>query len=122
MAGNTLGSRTLYRYFTDSGEQGVYLTDTDLGLAIGATPAAGSDPRVTLYGLTKRYVLCENGDGSVRKRVVVPTADNTSFLAGGTLTIDGMSFIITGRVGEKQTFGKGGAGGEGGSGGGGTGG
>lgn len=116
MAGNALGPRTLYRYFTDSGEQGVYLTDTDLGTAIGATPAAGSDPRVTLYGLTKRYVLCENADGSLRKKVTVPTADNTSFLTGGTLTIDGVSFLITGRVGEKQTFGKGGAGGAGGGG------
>lgn len=116
MAGNTLGPRALFRYTTDSGEQGVYLTDVDLGNAIGAVGAAGSDPRVTLYGLTKRYVLCENADGSIRKKVVAPTADNTSFLTGGTLTIDGVTFIITGRVGEKQTFGKGIAGGGGGGG------
>lgn len=122
MAGNTLGPRTLFRYFTDNADQGVYLTDRDLGLAVGATPAAGSDPRITLYGLRKRYVLCENADGSVKKRVVCPRIENDKFINGGTLTIDGETFIITGRVGESQTFGKGTAGGEGGSGGGGTGG
>lgn len=117
MAGNSLGPRRLYRYFTDNDEQGVYLTDEDLGVAVGATAAAGSDPRVTLYGLTKRYVLCENADGSLRKKVTIPTSTNDKFLNGGTLTIDGVTFIITGRVGEKQTFGKGGAGGAGGGGG-----
>lgn len=106
MAGNTLGARKLYVYTADDGTEGVYLTDENLGTAIGATPATSSDPRVTLYGLSKRYVLAENADGTLRKKIVVPTNDDTQFLNGGTLTIDGTSFVITGRVGEKQTFGK----------------
>lgn len=107
MAGNSLGPRALYNYIDDNGNQGVYLTDVNLGSAINATLAGSGDPRVKLYGLRKRYVLCENADGTKKKRVTCPTNDSTAFLAGGTLSIDGEEFIVTGRVGEAQTFGKG---------------
>lgn len=104
MPGNRLGQRGRFLYTADDGVDYNYLTDLDLGSAMGAGFAPFGTPDLPRL-LTPRYVLAEASDGA-KKKVIAPTVDNTAYLSGGTVTVDGETFQITGRVGEKYTFGR----------------
>lgn len=105
MPGNFLGARRYYKYTTDTGEEFKYQTDANLGEAV----AAIQDD--TLPDLPRRfyprYVLCEDDDGN-KKKVICPGLGTAPYLADHTtvVTIEGVSFKTTGRVGEKRTFGR----------------
>lgn len=104
MAGNLLGVRRYYSYTTDSGVDYKYLTDEDLGTAIGAT-LNDTNPDFPRR-FSPRILHCRDAEGN-KKRVVVPTVGNSAYAADAstTLTIDGVDFETTGRVGERMTFG-----------------
>lgn len=104
---NTLGQRGYYAYTDDSGAQFKYLTDRDLGAAVGATLNA------TLPDLPRRfrprgiYVEATVSGRRVRKFVICPTADNEAYAANESqvVTIAGTGFNSTGRRGERVSFG-----------------
>ncbi len=107
--GNRLGPRATFVYETDSQENIVYQADRSVGLAVGnvlATTAERPSSINTRY-LTGRYVLLESAaDPTVRKRVFIGDALNTLFAADSSqnVTINGVVFRTTGRVGEKVSF------------------
>lgn len=107
MAGNRIGPRARFLYTTDGGEARNYLTDDDHGSAMGAGYAPAGTPAIT--GIRPRYVIAVASDGVTKRRIVSPTPDNTAYLSGGNIILDGETFQITGRVGESQTFGRFGA-------------
>lgn len=104
MAGNLLGARRYYAYTSDSGVAYKYLTDLDLGTAIGAT-LNDTNPDFPRR-FSPRVLYCKDENGN-RKKVIVPTVGNSAYAADAstTLTIDGVAFETTGRVGERLSFG-----------------
>lgn len=105
MTGQTVGPRSYYTYTSDGGTDYSLLLDDTLAAAAGLTAGttAPSPPR----RFSPRVVLLQATVGGriVRKRLVV-NADNALYQTDvtGTITIDGVSFGSTGRVGEKATF------------------
>lgn len=107
MAGNTLGARRYYAYTSDSGQQYKYLTDQNLGEAVGAVL------NDTLPDLPRRFkprgVRVEGDvDGDlVRKFLICPLTTSAPYAAQGstTVSIDETDFKTTGRRGERATFG-----------------
>lgn len=106
MAGNLLGARKYYAYTLDDGtSQYKYLTDENLGEAVGAVE------NDALQDLPRRFeprgVYAEDDDGN-RKFVICPTVGNATYVATSstTITIDGTAFKTTGRRGERQSFGR----------------
>ena len=107
--GNRLGPRATFEYETDSLETILYQADRSVGIAVGntlATTAARPSSINTRY-LTGRYVLVEAvGDPNVRKRIFIGDRLNTLFSGdtSQTVTINGVEFQTTGRVGERVSF------------------
>lgn len=107
MAGNTLGSRRYYRYVDDTGVEFSYLTDQDLGTAVGATEDD------SLPGLPRRFkprgIHCQAEiDGNLRRKfVVIPDTSDTAHWENQStkITIDSQEFSVTGRRGEQRSFG-----------------
>ncbi len=108
-SGNTLGPRATFVYQTDSQEDIVYQADRSVGLAVGnvlATTAQRPSSINTRY-LQGRYVLVEaQNDPSVRKKIFIGDPLNTLFAADSSqnVTINGVVFVTTGRVGERVSF------------------
>lgn len=119
MAGNTLGPREKFLYTTDSGVQIRLNTDKDLGQAGGLTQATAGQGATKPLGMTPRGVWCQRsvtqapdgagtGEGTSRiQRKFIPCGAESALYKSDTpqnVTIDGATFITTGRVGEKQRF------------------
>ena len=104
MAGNLSGARRYYAYTSDSGVEYKYLTDEDLGTAIGAT-LNDTNPDFPRR-FSPRRIHCRDDDGN-KKSIIAPTTTNTAYAADAstTITIDTVDFSTTGRTGEKMTFG-----------------
>lgn len=108
-AGNVLGKRATFTYTTDGNEEVVFQQDRSVGLAIGNTLATASTRPTSVNGryLRGRYVLVQGKtDPSLKKRIICGTADNSAFAAEGSteLTINGVEYVTTGRVGEAVSF------------------
>lgn len=105
MAGNTLGERSYFAYTSDTGQAFKYLTDDDLGEAVGATP---NDTNPDLPRRFKpRGVYVQHPDTGQRKFLICPTLANTVYAANAsqTVSIDDEDFKTTGRKGEQVSFG-----------------
>ncbi len=103
---NTLGPRGWYSYTSDGGEIYAILTDVDLATAGNLTAATGAAPQLPRR-FKPRVLLCEAtiSGRKVRKEIVVQ-ANNGAYASdlGGTVTVAGTTFSITGRRGEKVSF------------------
>lgn len=101
--GNRLGSRGLFVYTADDGLSYKVRTDSDNAAAGGFTAATNEDdlPR----GMKMRYLNLQLVDAgkTYRKRLycAVPNATPYTSSTGSTVTVDGASWTITGKVGEK---------------------
>lgn len=107
-SGNTLGVRRYYQYTTDGGNTYKYLTDETLGTAMNATlndTAPNLPKRFKPRGV---YIQGTVAGQKVRKFVISPTSDNTTYAAEAStaVTIDGVNFGTTGRKGEQFSFGR----------------
>lgn len=104
MPGNLLGERRYYAYTDDTGETYTYLTDEDLGTAVGATLDDSNPPFPRRF--EPRGVYVQDTEGN-RKFLICPTTDNTYYSSNSSqdITIDTATFKTTGRRGEKQSFG-----------------
>ena len=95
-----LGPRSRYQYQGDDGT--IYKMNrrnADMD-AIGNDHAAASVP--PLPGtITPRRVFFKGVDGS-RKHIDVSDVGNTFYQSGGTLTVDGIVYTATGRLGERD--------------------
>lgn len=103
---NTLGSRGWYIYTSDGGTSYAILTDDDLATAAGLLPATGALPQLPRRFKT-RVLLCEaEVEGSKVRKELTVQANNARYAAevGGSITIDGTQFVVTGRRGEKMSF------------------
>lgn len=108
-AGNVLGKRATFVYTTDGSEDVVFQQDRSVGLAVGNVLATSSTRPTSVNGkyLRGRYLLLQGKDDpSLKKRVIVGKIDNSSFAAEGSteITINGVVFVTTGKVGEAVTF------------------
>ena len=107
--GNRLGRRATFLYITDSLEEVAYTGDRSVGVAVGNTIPAnpGRPTSVNSRYLRGRYVLVQQKDDpTVRKRITIGSADNTLFAGDSAqeVTINGVVFVTTGRVGEAVSF------------------
>lgn len=107
MPGNSLGPRRWFAYTADNGDQYKYLTDQNLGEAVGAV--LNDQLPGFPFRFRPRFVYCEGTvDGDfLRKKVVCPLTTTPAYAAlnSTTLTIDEAEFKTTGRRGERATFG-----------------
>lgn len=103
--GQTLGERRWFRYDTDKDTPFKILLDQTLGAA------GGLEEDDTGNSLPKRFepryvwVEGEVGGEKVRKRIVCSRTSSLYSSVPTNVTIDGVQFRSTGRVGEKQVFG-----------------
>jgi hypothetical protein len=107
--GNRLGPRATFEYETDALETILYQQDRSVGEAVGNTIATTAARPSSIDGryLRGRYVLVEaKDDPTVRKRIFIGKNDNTLFAADESqeVTINGVVFVTTGRVGERVSF------------------
>lgn len=109
--GNRLGPRSFFTYTTDNGEEFKVLQDESVANAVGNDPAGTGLPRLATSGtipVTCRYVLLQGvTDESIKKKVIIGDPDNEIFntLSASTVTINNVSFVTTGRVGERASWG-----------------
>lgn len=113
MAGNTLGPRKKVKYTTDSGVDIRLSLDADKANLAGAglsTAIVGTIPKPTGFKPRGVYVtgnVAADGDpvNYVRKFIVC-AADSSLYASDQpqAVTIDGVSFVTTGRRGESQRF------------------
>lgn len=108
--GNLLGSRATFLYETDGGTSYNMLLDESVSSAVGnnlstvnvaALRASGRRP------IGPRYILLSLvSDPTVRKTAIICDAANPLFArdAAGTVTINGVAWNITGRIGEQASF------------------
>lgn len=107
MPGNTMGARRYYAYTSDAGQQYKYLTDQNLGEAVGAVlNDVLPDMPKRFRPRTVRVEGTVEGD-TVRKYVIcpLPTTPAYAAIASTTLTIEEAQFKTTGRRGERASFG-----------------
>ena len=107
--GNRLGERATFVYTTDGSEDVVYQQDRSVGLAVGNTLATTSTRPTSVTGryLRGRYLLLQGKDNpEIKKKVVVGDIGNSLFAAEGSqeVTINGVVFVTTGKVGESVSF------------------
>lgn len=103
------GSRKYMMYTLDGGSTVAKQVDESNGEALGFDDYTGTAPTATAIealALRKmRYILCVNSaDPTQKRRFWVGKPDNTAYLVGGTVAIDGITWQISGSVGEKKTF------------------
>lgn len=104
MAGE-LGGRSAYRYVSDKGTAYEIYTRDALATAAGLTPVtAGSLPGKPVM-LKPRHVwgIHLNAGRDLKQKLICNTSFG-GFLNGGSFTVAGTSFQITGRVGEKESY------------------
>lgn len=107
--GNRLGERATFVYTTDGSEDVVFQQDRSVGLAVGNTLATTSTRPTSVTGryLRGRYLLLQGKDDpNIKKKVVVGDIGNSLFAAEGSqeVTINGVVFVTTGKVGESVSF------------------
>jgi len=103
MAGNRLGPRGWYSYTSDTDDVYAIYTDVDLATAGGLTPAtAGTEEKPSR--LQPRYLVLKSIAGRPTTKRLIVNSDNALYETGGSVTVEGESFTITGRVGEQFTF------------------
>ena len=108
--GNRLGPRGTYLYVSDSSVSYNVSLDDSVATAIGntlSTNAAFPVLKATQRRpISPRYVLLQlQSDPAVSKRVIVGDVDNALWTssAASTVTINGVAYTITGRVGERRS-------------------
>lgn len=117
--GNRSGPKGKYQYITDSGKKIKLRMDKDLATAIGLTASQPGDVTKPDY-FTPRGIYCQRAvpqapDGAgtgegvtyLARKFIPCNADSQYYKTdeGKDITIEGETFQITGRVGERQTFG-----------------
>jgi hypothetical protein len=104
--GNSLGPRNWYRYTDDGGAPFAVFLDADLANAGGfqAYDGDADDPIASTY-LELRFVNGKRDNGQ-RKRIPVATRTNPVYAAATStnVTVDGVVFAISSRIGEKRQF------------------
>lgn len=104
--GNVLGERRTYLYVSDRGDSYNMDVDNSIAVAVNNTPSTDA----TLPGLRvsqqrplrPRYILAENVDGTIRKKIVIGSATNPLFIGTETeFTANGVLFSVTSAQGEK---------------------
>jgi hypothetical protein len=113
------GSKRYFAYFDDGGDEHYAQLDesvaesTALGFGVSVTPAVYADPGRRLrvsgtYPIEMRYVLAErvDGDGRVVRRKFRVGATSASIWSGSPygVTVDGETWNVTTRVGEKRFY------------------
>lgn len=103
--GNVLGERRTYVYVTDAGVSYNMDVDNSIAVAVDNTPstnAALPGLRVSQKRpLRPRYILAENADGTIRKRIVIGSAANPLFVGTDSeFTANGVVFSVTYAQGE----------------------
>lgn len=117
--GNRLGPRKRYLYETDDIDV-FYILTTDEDLALAGLGTGGGAPseydpanppaNVTICPAPRRFkprvVHMQNEATGARKSLIAfsSTADLYAVSSGGTVTIDNLAFVATGRRGEQLTF------------------
>jgi hypothetical protein len=104
MAGE-LGGRSAYRYVSDKGTAYEIYTRDALASAAGLQPVtAGTLPGRPVM-LRPRHVwgLSVQSGRDLKQKLICNTSF-AGFLNGGTFTIGSASFVITGRVGECESY------------------
>lgn len=108
--GNRLGPRGTYLYESDAGVTYNISLDDSVATAVGntlSTNAAFPVLKATQRRpLSPRYILTQLvSDPSVTKRIIVGDATNALWTssAASTVTINGVAYTVTGRVGEKRS-------------------
>lgn len=108
--GNRLGPRGTFVYTSDSLVEYNISLDRSVSIAVGNTLSTDAAlPNVRASGnrpIEPRYfLLALTATPTIKKKAIVCDADNTTFAADGasTLTINGVSWTVTGRVGEKRS-------------------
>ena len=107
-SGNTLGVRRYYAYESDGGTAYKYQTDETLGTAMNATLNDSNPNLPKRFKPRGVYVQATVAGQTVRKFVIAPKNDNTTYAAESStaLVIDGVTFGTTGRKGEQLSFGR----------------
>lgn len=110
LVGNRLGDRAEYLYVADDGTNYRFTGDESVNDAIGNVAPAGTETRISVTSncpISPRYVYVElDSDPSVRKKIYIGDATLALYatLAPTQVTINGVGFTTTGRVGERATF------------------
>lgn len=103
MAGNRIGPRGWFNYTSDTDETYAIFTDVDLATAGGLTAAtAGTTEKPRR--LQCRYLVLKSTVGTRTTKRLIVNADNALYSDGGSIVVEGESFVVTGRVGEQYTF------------------
>lgn len=106
-SGNRLGPRAVYQYTTDGGIEINLLLDDDLVLTNSGL-IFGDDGTTAPKRFKPRVVFAQASvDGKIARKAFVcgsPTAPLYVANAPQTITLDGLTFVTTGRRGETQTF------------------
>jgi len=106
MTGNTLGARRYYKYTNDNDEVYSYLTDKDLGDAVGDDLDDSNPPFPRRFKPRGVYVQATIDNRLTRKFLVIGDTSNDLWSdSSETIEIDGVSFSSTGRRGEALSFG-----------------
>lgn len=108
--GNRLGPRKTFVYVSDSSVNYNIFLDESVATALGNDPSTnGGFPILRASGkrpIEPRYVLLAlQSDTSIRKKAIMGDYTNSLFLssAPSQVTINGVIWIITGRIGEKRS-------------------
>lgn len=95
-----LGSRGLYVYASDDGDDYFVQLDASIATAGGFAPAPSDAPGITYPKKRKmRHVYGEQDDGT-RMKLPVTGAANSLYVNGGTFSCQGFSWTVKGRIGE----------------------
>lgn len=107
MTGNLLGVRRYYRYEDDTGLEYSYLTDQDLGTAVGAVEDDSLPPFPRRFKPRGVYCQATINNRLVRKFVIIPEVASSTLWenSSNSITIDSQAFTTTGRRGEQISYG-----------------
>lgn len=119
MAGNKLGGKGKYVYISDD-QSAVYILSRDTDLAVAGTGSGLAEPQTALgytppagvvicpppKGFTPRAVnIIDRTDGATKRLICFsPNSDLYNSSSSKEVVIDTVTFVTTGRTGEKQTF------------------
>lgn len=108
--GNLLGPRAVFLYQTDGGTSYNITLDQSVATAVGNELSTVNVVGIRATGkrpIAPRYLLLSLvSDPTVTKRAFICDPDNSLFArdAATTVTINGVAFNVTGRVGEQASF------------------
>lgn len=108
--GNILGKRGVFVYQNDSSVSYNISLDRSVSLAVGnALSEIATLPIIRASGrrpISPRYLLLQQKDApTVKKKAIICDLVNSLFLssAASEVTINGVVYVVTGRVGEKRS-------------------